>query len=242
MLPTSIRAFLRALMSSWFTGMSGPLSVPLAIAAVFVSGDVAKALLGLTAFACFWGASYGVWAREHTARVAAEKKSSIQGLDLSFHDVSVMVLDPDRPRRTRVYLTVKNISGSPLGSCRIQLRLLTPNDYSHTYPIGSSFSLLVDEDKHVPILEYNIDEDDHHILIPIFGGDEDAWSDNGGLVFTEDTEHEFLFEAMSSGTKAERLFLRARYERDAWRFDTGTPAASRTAPGVTSPVSVPCPL
>jgi hypothetical protein len=72
MQPIDLRAFVRSLLSSWLTGMSGPLSVPLTIAAVFVPNDVAKVALGVTAFACFWGAAYGVWVRERTARNEAE--------------------------------------------------------------------------------------------------------------------------------------------------------------------------
>jgi hypothetical protein len=72
MQPTTMRAFVRAIVSSWFTGMSGPISVPLATAAVFVPSNVAKVGLGITALACFWGAAYGVWARERRVRNGLE--------------------------------------------------------------------------------------------------------------------------------------------------------------------------
>jgi hypothetical protein len=68
MQPVTLHAFLRAILSSWFTAMSGPLSVPLTIAAVFVENPTARILLGATAFVCFWAAAYGVWARERNAR------------------------------------------------------------------------------------------------------------------------------------------------------------------------------
>lgn len=69
---TSLRAFLAAIVSSWFSGMSGPLSVPLTVAAVFVQNDTAKVLLALTAVICFWAAAYTVWVRERTARNQTE--------------------------------------------------------------------------------------------------------------------------------------------------------------------------
>jgi hypothetical protein len=54
--------------------MSGPASVPLAVAAFFVSNDAAKVALGATAFFCAWLAAYRVWKQEHVARLAAEAR------------------------------------------------------------------------------------------------------------------------------------------------------------------------
>ena len=70
--PTTLRAFFRAILSSWFLGMSGSLSVPLTVAAVFVPNEIAKVLLGITAFACFWGAAFAVWRREREARKSSD--------------------------------------------------------------------------------------------------------------------------------------------------------------------------
>lgn len=62
--------FLKAFTASWFTLMSGPLSVPLAIGAFFVPGNVAKAILAVTAVVCIVSASFSVWRRERQAVVA----------------------------------------------------------------------------------------------------------------------------------------------------------------------------
>jgi hypothetical protein len=56
--PPSIRNFIGSLFSSWFVAMSGPLSVPLALAALFASDKTLQVILGLTAFVCLWAASY----------------------------------------------------------------------------------------------------------------------------------------------------------------------------------------
>lgn len=62
-----IRDFLAAIFSHWLTAMSGPLSVPLAVAAFFVQGNLAKTLLAISAIVCFGAAAYLVWRRERQA-------------------------------------------------------------------------------------------------------------------------------------------------------------------------------
>jgi hypothetical protein len=97
MQPTTLRAFVRSLLSSWLTGMSGPLSVPLTIAAVFVPSHVAKIGLGVTAFVCFWGAAYGVWVRERTARNAAEATLTTERPYISIYGISFQHARGTRP-------------------------------------------------------------------------------------------------------------------------------------------------
>jgi len=62
--PTGVRAFGQAMLAHWSTRMSGPLSVPAAIAALFIENNTAQLLLGLTAFICVWAAAYGMWKSE----------------------------------------------------------------------------------------------------------------------------------------------------------------------------------
>lgn len=64
-----IRQFLKGFATSWFAGMSGGLSVPLAVAAFYVPNDTAKILLGCTAYVCLVVASYWVWKKERDQRV-----------------------------------------------------------------------------------------------------------------------------------------------------------------------------
>jgi hypothetical protein len=53
--------YLRSFGVRWFTAMSGPLSVPLAVAAILVTNGTAKSVLGITAMGCIVFASYWTW-------------------------------------------------------------------------------------------------------------------------------------------------------------------------------------
>jgi hypothetical protein len=66
--------------------MSGPLSVPLAIAAYFVPNEGAKIILGITAFACAVFAAFRLWQRERSARVTAEERLGINRIEFLFDD------------------------------------------------------------------------------------------------------------------------------------------------------------
>jgi hypothetical protein len=70
--PSSVRQFLRALCARWFVAMSGPLAVPLGIAAVFVDNGLAKLGLAATALICLTFSAYWVWSIER------EKVRSLQ--------------------------------------------------------------------------------------------------------------------------------------------------------------------
>jgi hypothetical protein len=54
--------------------MSGPLSVPAAILALWLSNDTAKIILGLTAFICLLVTAYRVWKTEHDKVVERDEK------------------------------------------------------------------------------------------------------------------------------------------------------------------------
>jgi hypothetical protein len=64
--------FFRAIWGEWFTAMSGPLSVPAAIAALWIENPTAKLALGLTAFICVLAASYAVWKKEREKVIKLE--------------------------------------------------------------------------------------------------------------------------------------------------------------------------
>jgi len=61
----AIKDFTRAMLGDWLARMSGPLSVPAAALALWVSNDKAKILLGVTAFVCLWVTAYRLWKSEH---------------------------------------------------------------------------------------------------------------------------------------------------------------------------------
>jgi hypothetical protein len=108
--------------------MSGPSSVPLAIAAVFVSSQIAKTLLGITAFVCFWGAAYGVWARERSARNAAEAKIealTTRRLAILFDPRSSKFVRPNdiQPGRAeRYFVALHNPNGMTLQAVTLRAR------------------------------------------------------------------------------------------------------------------------
>jgi hypothetical protein len=64
--------YLRAFAARWFVVVSGPLSVPAAIAAAWVENPIARVLLALTASACFIFSSYWIWKIERENRIAAD--------------------------------------------------------------------------------------------------------------------------------------------------------------------------
>ena len=70
----AIPAFTRAMVGDWLARMSGPLSVPATAAALWVTNDTAKILLGLTAFACLWVTAYRLWKSEHDKVVERDQK------------------------------------------------------------------------------------------------------------------------------------------------------------------------
>lgn len=69
----TIRNFLRAFGDQWFTRMSGPLTVPFAIAALVVPGTILKLLFAILAIISGLFASYGVWAKERLAVLKAKE-------------------------------------------------------------------------------------------------------------------------------------------------------------------------
>jgi hypothetical protein len=69
-----IKDFTYAVGRDWLARMSGPLSVPAAILALWLSNDIAKIILGLTAFTCLLVTAYRVWKTEHDKVVERNEK------------------------------------------------------------------------------------------------------------------------------------------------------------------------
>jgi hypothetical protein len=62
-----LRRFFAAFGATWFTMMSGPLTVPFTVAAIFFDQIWLKLLLGVLALVCAFAASFSVWRRERLA-------------------------------------------------------------------------------------------------------------------------------------------------------------------------------
>ena len=72
--PPTISSFVRSIGSQWITRMSGPLTVPFALVALFVPQTWLKASSAVLAILCASVSSYGVWSQERKARNVAEKQ------------------------------------------------------------------------------------------------------------------------------------------------------------------------
>ncbi len=66
-----IKQFVAAFGGQWLTKMSGPLTVPLAIAALFVPHVWLRLLFALLAITCAIASAYGIWDRERRAKEQA---------------------------------------------------------------------------------------------------------------------------------------------------------------------------
>src|SRR5882672_7139673 len=64
--------FLRAFGYSWATRMSGPLSVPFTLAALFVDNIFAKVLCAFLAIVCAVFAAYSIWKNEREALIKTQ--------------------------------------------------------------------------------------------------------------------------------------------------------------------------
>jgi hypothetical protein len=113
-------AFGRALCADWFTRMSGPLSVPAVVMAVWVSNDIAKVLLGLTAFVCLCTTAYAVWRKERQRVIELEKLSVRPELDIKFDPQTIPEcrLDDGGPW-TQFRIKIENYrSGKTIHNCQ----------------------------------------------------------------------------------------------------------------------------
>jgi len=100
--------------------MSGPASVPFAIAAVFVPGTALKILLALLALLCGLLASYGVWRTERIARNKAE--AALQGRALE-----ITVQEP-----AKTYLYAKGTDDECLVCVARKVTLIAPAEQRAT--------------------------------------------------------------------------------------------------------------
>ena len=70
--------FLKAFVSSWLTGMSGAISVPLTAAGIFTTSPWLKAGFIIIGATCALLAAFGIWREERFARTKAERSLAEQ--------------------------------------------------------------------------------------------------------------------------------------------------------------------
>jgi hypothetical protein len=121
--PPSFREFLATLTSTWFTRMSGPLSVPLTIAAIYVESAAAKTLLGITAFVCFWAASYAIWSRERAERNKSQRRAQeAEAKSKGYLEFARCIRHEGEAGRYFGYAIVRNASvAGKLNNCRCEV-------------------------------------------------------------------------------------------------------------------------
>ena len=67
-------AFLRAFGGRWFVAMSGPLTVPFSVAALYVDSTWARALFGLLAVTCALFTAFWLWRLERERVIDLESR------------------------------------------------------------------------------------------------------------------------------------------------------------------------
>ena len=87
----SFKGFILAFGANWFTKMSGPLTVPFTVGALFAPSTWAKALLAALAIVCGGVASYGVWAQERK-KLCAEEEARKQAESRMYDGRPLLVL------------------------------------------------------------------------------------------------------------------------------------------------------
>jgi hypothetical protein len=203
--------------------MSGPLSVPLAAVAVYASDVWVKAGFGVLAFVSLCVAAFGVWTRERNARAIAEAElARFSGLEISFGGGRSLAWDKDGPLRQVINVFVHNRTGSRLDDCRLQLRIITHDGVSRPewarFTVCEPFSLLVDETSFKPILEYNFDELNPPLIVPLFDEIDHKWVKREGNLVVLPGNHEITVEGISSGARMVRLPLEAKFVSDRWEI------------------------
>jgi hypothetical protein len=175
--PPSLREFLGTLTATWFTGMSGSLSVPLAVAAIYVESATAKTLLGITAFVCFWAASYTIWSRERTERNKSERKAQEAEAKIKGHLKFVRPIrrEPDGGHYV-AYATLRNTrSAHKMNGCRCEIfelrniydevvetnRALTTREQRRVGEAVEQFDLYQSAEAEIPLFEIDYS---NHIL------------------------------------------------------------------------------
>jgi hypothetical protein len=139
-------------------------------------------------------------------------------LRLLFDNRTALTQDPPGRLRHLVFVSVINDARTVLDSCILQGIITLENGGEHAYPLCAPFSLLIDEHKVKPVLEYPLD-DERHLIMPIFWKQaKGEWKrEPGGLVVSE--AEEIVLQALSSATRAVRLRLAPSFEGNHWKFD-----------------------
>jgi hypothetical protein len=228
--------FVRAFTADWFEAMSGSASVPFALAAVFVSDALEKALLAAVSAFCIILASYLIWKKERVSNnlLALEYeellKKSKPRLSIHFdeHDEFIGNYHPDRKPWLMIPVSIINDGGIFLDECRVRVRYDPPGfpRRSDGVLFGDQlscrpFSLLPDDGKLVEILAFDdprFQPCENYLNIVTFTEQADGWTEQGSAkpILLPGT-HQITVEAFSANTRRSFMDLILTYEGDTWR-------------------------
>jgi hypothetical protein len=180
----TLRNFFQAFGSRWFILMSGPLTVPFSVAAVFVSSGWPKALLVALAISCAVFSSYWVWRMERLARNEELLRSApLLKIVWNPRDDGYRFEFPLNGDNILFRVSVTNASRThPLVGVQVRMESLTPrtcpcipaslrlmNDFAQPYT--ERFSLTAGGSRFVDVIQQNLNDPAHfliwHVVIPI---------------------------------------------------------------------------
>jgi len=162
---TGLISFLRAIWTKWFSAMSGPLSVPAAIAAPFIENQAIKISLALTAFVCAWAAAYAVWRlerervlalTEEMERLTAPRRPLNVEIGKDGPFVSIKARGPNGIGRTYNLRILNQDRSKPITSCRASIVDIAPGPALEKLPwaLTDYFSLASGDDIYVPLASF----------------------------------------------------------------------------------------
>lgn len=120
-----LRDFAQAMWGDWLARMSGPLSVPAVILALWLSNETAKTAFIVTAFICLWVTAYRIWKPEReqvqklSDRLTPKFTAVFDSTKPPCRSVSEFRFSDDRnPRNGMVYrIEVENIGAETINNC-----------------------------------------------------------------------------------------------------------------------------
>jgi hypothetical protein len=143
----AFRAFFAAIFGKWFSAMSGPLSVPAAVAPFLVESRIAQIALGATAFVCAWAAAYAVWKVQYDSATALGSELARLELDIQFDPESIEECSLDEGKGWKQFrLNIRNRSVKTIHDCHGEIDRIESPLLARSWPekAALTWSYLID--------------------------------------------------------------------------------------------------
>jgi hypothetical protein len=175
---SSFTNFCRAFTAEWFTLMSSGLSVPLAMAAVYVDNPPLKIGLGLLAIVCFVFASFRIWKSERLKVIALKADAGRTKLEVRYdHTPKYNFVPVEYLEKWFFRIGVYNRGDICAENVKVWLRsatkprCLTRNKFPYRVALdGSEWGSDRNRPYLIEILDISINPHEEELFIPI-----DAW-------------------------------------------------------------------